>query len=158
MVAGKKTNDLPGLLFWVVLTFGVAFISSQSEPGGWYQAISKPSWTPPGWVFGPVWSLLYLSMGVSAWLVWRQRADGPVVVPLGFYLVQLTVNGLWSWFFFGQQMIGVALINLMLLVILVAVTLLLFLRRDRRAGFLLTPYLLWICFAAALNFQIWRLN
>jgi tryptophan-rich sensory protein len=157
-MASKKTIDLLGLLGWVILTFGVAYVSSQFEPGQWYEAISKPSWTPPGWVFGPVWSLLYLAMSVSAWLVWRKRSHRAVTLPLGFYLAQLIVNGLWSWFFFGRQMIGVALVDLLLLVLLVAVTLVLFFRVDRRAGVLLVPYQLWICFAAALNYQIWRLN
>jgi len=157
-MAGRRKSDLLGLLFWVLLTFSVAFISSQFEPGPWYGTIAKPSWTPPGWVFGPVWSLLYLSMSISAWLVWRHRAQKPVILALGFYVVQLIVNGLWSWLFFGRQIIGAALIDLLSLVLLVAVTLALFFRIDRKAGVLLTPYLLWICFAAALNLQIWRLN
>jgi tryptophan-rich sensory protein len=158
MISRDKTKDLLGLAFWLILTFGVAYLSSQFEPGEWYRTISKPSWTPPGWIFGPVWSLLYLSMGVSAWLVWRKRTGEAVRLPLSIYLVQLIVNGLWSWFFFGRQMIGVALLDLVILVLVVSINLVLFMRIDRRAGVLLIPYLIWICFAAALNFQIWRLN
>jgi tryptophan-rich sensory protein len=105
-----------------------------------------------------VWSLLYLLMGISAWIVWRHRARVSVVFPLGLYVLQLIVNGLWSWIFFGRHMIGAALVDLLLLVLLVILTLVAFFRVDRKAGILLTPYLLWICFAAALNFQIWRLN
>ena len=157
-MVSRRTNDLLGLLFWLLVTFGVAYIASQFEPGQWYGTISKPSWTPPGWIFGPVWGLLYLAMSISAWLVWRKAGRVSMSAPIGFYVSQLIVNGLWSWFFFGRQWIGVALIDLILLVILVAVTLVLFLRTDRRAGFLLIPYFLWICFAMALNFQIWRLN
>lgn len=158
MIGRDRTKDLLGLAFWLLLTFGVAYLSSQFEPGEWYKTISKPSWTPPGWVFGPVWSLLYLSMGISAWLVWRKRASGAVKLPLSIYLVQLIVNGLWFWFFFGRQMIGAALIDLLILVFVVSINLVLFLRVDRKAGVLLVPYLLWISFAAVLNFQIWRLN
>jgi len=155
---GKKTSDLLGLLFWFALTFGVAYVSSQFEPGPWYATISKPPWTPPGWVFGPVWSLLYLSMSISAWLVWRSRARKAVALPLGIYVLQLIANGLWSWFFFGRQLIGVALVDLLALVLVVSINLVLFFRIDRKAGTLLIPYLLWISFAAALNYQIWRLN
>ena len=158
MSTRNRARDLLGLSFWLILTFGVATIASQFEPGSWYQMIAKPSWTPPGWVFGPVWSLLYLMMALSAWMVWRRRASRKVGLPLGFYLAQLIVNGLWSWLFFGRQMIGAALIDLILLVLLVAITLFLFARIDRRAAALLAPYFLWICFASALNFEIWRLN
>jgi len=150
--------DVAGLAFWLLITFGVAGFASQFEPGDWYRSLAKPSWTPPGRVFGPVWGLLYLSMGIAAWMVWRQRPRTNTLVPLIFYLAQLAVNGLWSWLFFGQLLIGPALIDLLLLVLLVAVTVWLFLRVYKPAGFLMIPYLLWISFASALNFQIWRLN
>lgn len=150
--------DLAGLAFWVLLTFSVAAFGSQFQPGGWYQALAKPAWTPPGWVFGPVWGLLYLAMSISAWMIWRQRKTVKTFLPLAFYSAQLLVNGLWSWLFFGQQLIGAALVDLSLLVLLVAVTVRLFLRAHRPAGYLILPYLFWVSFAAALNFQIWRLN
>lgn len=154
----SRTTNLIGLAFWLLVTFGVAAFGAQFQPGSWYTTIAKPNWTPPGWVFGPVWSLLYLMMGVSAWLVWRLRKAKSVLLPLSLYAAQLSVNGLWSWLFFGQQMIGVALIDLLLLVALVGIAVVLFSRVSRSAGVLLTPYLLWVCFAAALNFQIWRMN
>jgi len=153
-----KWHDLIWLAFWLGVTFGVAFISSQYQAGPWYEEIARPTWTPPGWIFGPVWSFLYLSMGVAAWLVWRQRTSKPVTMPLTMYGLQLVANGLWSWIFFGQRMIGVALIDLLLLVALVSITMVLFFRVNRLAGALLIPYLLWISFAAFLNFSIWRLN
>ena len=156
--ANKRIFDLLGLLFWIILTFSVATFASQFEPGDWYARIAKPTWTPPGWLFGPVWGILYLSMSVSAWLVWRQRSKTAVAVPLIFYLTQLVINGMWSWIFFGRQWIGLALIDLVVLVILVAITVALFRKVQKTAGLLLLPYLLWISFAAALNFQIWRLN
>jgi tryptophan-rich sensory protein len=157
-MASKRQIDLLGLAFWLVLTFGVAFFGSQFEPGAWYQTISKPDWTPPGWVFGPVWTLLYLMMAVAAWLIWRRRAQTSVYLPLGLYIAQLLLNGLWSWFFFGRQMIGLALIDLLLLVVMVFITLVVFIRLHRWAGILLVPYLLWVCFASALNYEIFRLN
>lgn len=157
-LTSERSKDLLGLAFWVVLTFSVAAFGSQFQPGEWYTNIAKPTWTPPGWLFGPVWSILYLSMSVSAWLVWRQRSKSAVSLPLGLYLVHLAVNGLWSWMFFGRQWIGLALIDLVALVILVAITAAMFRRINRTAGLLLLPYLLWISFATALNTQIWRMN
>ena len=157
-LTSDRLKDLLGLAFWVVLTFGVAALASQFEPGDWYSNIAKPTWTPPGWLFGPVWGILYLSMSVSAWLVWRRRRKTAVSRPLAFYFAQLAINGMWSWLFFGRQWIGLALIDLIALVILVAITAVMFLRVRKAAGLMLLPYLLWISFAAALNLQIWRMN
>ena len=154
----KRLFDILGLAFWIVLTFSVAAFGSQFQPGDWYASIAKPPWTPPGWLFGPVWGILYLSMGVSAWLVWRQRYNRSVSLPLACYLLQLVANGLWSWLFFGRQWIGLAFIDLIVLVITVAITTAMFLRVRKLAGYMLLPYLLWGSFAAALNFQIWRMN
>lgn len=157
-MTNQRTQDLIGMAFWIMLTFGVAAIASQFQPGAWYTTIAKPSWTPPGWLFGPVWGLLYLAMSVSAWLIWRQRTRISVALPLGFYLAQLLLNGLWSWLFFGRQLIGTALVDLFILVLLIAMTSLLFMRIDKKAGILLLPYLAWASFATVLNLQIWRLN
>ena len=161
MNAQKKSTgvvDLAGLLFWVAFTFAVAAFASQFEPGAWYRTLAKPGWTPPGWLFGPVWGVLYLAMGVSAWLVWRQRSSKNISRPLTLYVAQLALNGLWSWLFFGRQLIGMALVDLFLLVLLIAITITSFMKVSRPAGILLIPYLLWVCFATALNLQIWRLN
>jgi benzodiazapine receptor len=157
-LTSEQLKDLPGLAFWVVVTFSVAAIASQFEPGEWYLNIAKPTWTPPGRLFGPVWSILYLSMGVSAWLVWRKRHKTAVSRPLTFYAAQLAINGMWSWLFFGRQWIGLAFIDLVALVIMVVITVAMFLRVRKTAGLILLPYLLWISFAAALNLQIWRMN
>lgn len=157
-LTSEQLKNLLGLAFWVVVTFSVAALASQFEPSEWYTNISKPAWTPPGWLFGPVWSILYLSMSVCAWLVWRQRHKTAVSWPLAFYLAQLAINGMWSWLFFGRQWIGLALIDLLALVILVVITVAMFLRVRKTAGLMLIPYLLWISFAAALNLQIWRMN
>lgn len=157
-MSNKRVFEFLGLAFWVVLTFSIAAFASQFEPGEWYKSIAKPIWTPPGWLFGPVWGILYFSMSISAWLVWRQRPNTAVTISLMFYLTQLALNGLWSWLFFGRQWIGLALIDLIVLVITVAIMIVMFIRISKAAGFILLPYLFWISFAAALNFEIWRIN
>lgn len=157
-MVSKRMSDLMGLAFWIVLTFSVAAFASQFEPGVWYTKIAKPIWTPPGWLFGPVWGILYLAMSVSAWLIWRHRSTVKLSMPLALYLVQLLLNGLWSWLFFGRQLIGTALIDLMILTLLIAITTAMFMRIQKAAGIMMLPYLLWISFATALNFQIWRMN
>lgn len=125
----------------------------------WYAAIEKPFFTPPGWVFGPVWTILYVLMGVAAFLVWRRGlAVRAVRVALGWFLGQLVLNALWSPVFFGWHRIGLALIVIVLLWAAIVVTLYRFLRVSRVAALLLVPYLLWVSFATVLNTAIWWLN
>lgn len=133
-------------------------MGAQFTPGTWYAGLAKPAWTPPGWVFAPVWTILYLLMAVAAWLVtlngeWRQRR-----LPLALFILQLAVNAAWSWLFFGLQRPGWALLNILMLWGLVSVTVVLFLNTRRVAGILLLPYWGWLTLAAALNAAIWRLN
>jgi len=151
-------RDIVGLVFWLLLTFMVATWAAQNNPGPWYQTLTKPDWTPPGWIFGPVWTLLYTAMAVAAWLIWRSFGFRRSVLPLGSYLLQLILNGLWSWFFFGRQMIGLAFVDILLLWAMIAVTMMLFWKRKRAAGVLFVPYLLWVTFASVLNWKIWLMN
>ncbi|MCW8133292.1 MAG: tryptophan-rich sensory protein [Planctomycetota bacterium] len=126
---------------------------------GWYATqVEKPWWTPPGWVFGPVWGVLYVLMAVSGWVVWKDK--GLAGAPLAFfvYFLQLAVNAAWSFFFFHLRNPGAAFFELLLLWLMVAVTAGLFEHVRKRSGWLLLPYLAWVSFAVALNFQIWRLN
>jgi len=125
----------------------------------WYPTLAKPAFTPPSWVFGPVWTLLYLMMGFAAFLVWQWGigADG-VRIALAAFLVQLALNGLWSVLFFGMRAPGAALIDIVLLWLAIAVTAWLFWRVVHVAGVLMLPYLAWVTFAAALNGAIWSLN
>jgi len=144
--------------FWLVLCFSAGAVGAQFTPGTWYAGLAKPAWTPPGWVFAPVWTTLYLLMAVAAWLVtlngeWRQRC-----LPLALFILQLAVNAAWSWLFFGLQRPGWALLNILMLWGLVSVTVVLFLNTRRVAGILLLPYWGWLTLAAALNAAIWRLN
>jgi benzodiazapine receptor len=125
----------------------------------WYATIRKPAFTPPGWVFGPVWTTLYLLMGVAAALVWQKGLGSRAVrVALALFLVQLALNALWSPVFFGLHEIGWALFVLVLLWAALVATEYSFLRVSRPAGLLLVPYLLWVSFAMALNASIWGLN
>jgi len=150
-----------GLIVWIAVCFMAAGLGSaftSSSLGEWYRALRKPSWNPPNWVFGPVWSLLYLSMGVAAWMVWSRKGFAQAAVPLTLFLAQLALNAAWSWFFFGQRIIGAAFAEIVLLWGAILATLIAFWRVTPAAGGLMIPYLLWVTFAAVLNFAIWRLN
>ena len=147
-----------GLLFWVALSFAAAGVGSRFSPGDWYAHLAKPAFNPPAWVFAPVWTLLYLVMGVAAWLVWRERGMARAAPALTLFLVQLVLNAAWSWLFFGLHHIGWALVDLAALWLAIGATLLAFWAHRPLAGLLMAPYLLWVSFAALLNFQLWRLN
>jgi benzodiazapine receptor len=141
---------------FVAAAVGSAFTTAAIPE--WYATLSKPTWTPPNWLFAPVWSLLYLSMGVSAWLVWRRAGLAAAAVPLALFVLQLVLNALWSVLFFGLHSPGSAFAEIVLLWAAILATLVAFWRCVPVAGILIAPYLLWVSFAAALNFSIWRMN
>lgn len=156
-----RSRLLLGLAGWVALCLGVAAASGLATVEGtrtWYPTIAKPSWTPPSWLFGPVWTALYLAMGVAAWRVWRIGGFRSARAALGLFLAQLAVNGLWSPVFFAWHRIGLAVIVIGVLCLLIVATIVAFRRHDRAAALLLLPYLAWVSFASCLNFAIWRLN
>jgi tryptophan-rich sensory protein len=124
----------------------------------WYPFIQKPWWTPPSAVFGPVWTVLYLLMGVSAWLIWRAAEGNARRSALLIFVTQLVLNGTWSYLFFGLRSPGWGALEIVLLWCSIVATLLAFARISRLAAGLLLPYLLWVSYAAALNFAIWNLN
>lgn len=149
------------LAVFVALSFAAPTISallSVSGPDAWYMDLNKPWFNPPGWVFGPVWSFLYLSMGVAAWLVWRNGTTASLVWPLRLFLVQLLLNALWTPLFFGMHRPGLALIDIMLLWGAIGATTFAFYAPSKAAAFLLIPYWLWVSFATVLNASIWWLN
>jgi tryptophan-rich sensory protein len=150
-----------GLAVLLVVCFSVAgvggIVTAPSIPN-WYAGLSKPSWTPPGWIFAPAWSFLYLCMAVAAWLVWRQKGWAGAAVPMTLFAVQLMFNAAWSWLFFGLHSPGAALVDVLLLLVAIAATTAVFWRRSIIAGILFVPYLAWVSFATMLNFAIWRLN
>jgi translocator protein len=150
----KLRNSL-ALVGFVVVTFCAPALGAFSMPGSWYAGLNKPSWNPPAWIFGPAWTLLYTLMAVAAWLVWKRVG---FTRPLGLYFVQLALNAAWTPIFFGAHEMGWALIEIMMLWIAIALTLISFFRVNRAAGWLLAPYLAWVTFATALNFTLWKLN
>lgn len=133
-----------------------AFFGSQFLPGGWYAELDKPPLTPPSWIFGPVWSLLYLCIAIAGWLVWRARLGS--AMPLLLWASQLALNALWSFLFFGLQRPGLALIDIALLLSLIIATTVAFFRVRPLAGALFVPYAAWVAFASYLNAGFWYLN
>ena len=124
----------------------------------WYATLRKPTWTPPNWLFGPVWTALYLGMAVAAWLVWRQAGFSHARLPLTLFAVQLALNVAWSGIFFGLRSPGVAFLEVVLLWLFILSTAIAFWPLSRTASWLLVPYLIWVTFASALNAAIWRMN
>ena len=151
-------RSLLGLVAALALTFSAAYVGSRFPPGEWYAALSKPPWNPPGWLFGPVWGILYLLMAIAAWLVWRKSGFAGAAIPLGLFVVQLVLNAAWSWIFFGRQQLGLALIEILVLWVAILGTIIAFWMVRPISGILLVPYLLWVTFAAVLNATLWRLN
>jgi benzodiazapine receptor len=150
-----------GLGIFIAVCFLVAGLGSiWTAPNveSWYAKLSKPTWTPPGWVFGPVWSLLYLSMAVAAWLVWRQAGFPKAAWPMAVFGLQLALNAAWSGLFFGLHSPGLAFVDIVLLWCAILSTLVVFRHHSAAAGWLLVPYLAWVTFAAILNLAIWRMN
>jgi benzodiazapine receptor len=147
-----------GLIGWIAVSFAAAAAGSQATDPEWYRSLERPSWAPPGWVFGPVWTALYTMMGVAAWLVWRRGGFGGARVALGLFLVQLAFNAAWSWLFFGMRRADLAFAEIVLLWVLILATAVAFARHTRAAAWLLAPYLAWVAFAAVLNFTLWRLG
>lgn len=134
-----------------------ALVGSQFGPGPWYIALQKPSWTPPDWLFGPVWTVLYIAIAVAGWSVWRSKAVS-VTKPILLWLLQVILNGLWTWLFFGLRRPELALIDIIALLITICCFIGTARGPSRVAAWLFIPYALWVGFATALNFAIWRLN
>jgi translocator protein len=150
-----------GLVVSIAICFGAAGIGSMlTAPSinGWYATLIKPEWTPPNWVFGPVWSLLYLAMAIAAWLVWRGTGFPHAASALNLFAAQLVLNVCWSAIFFSAHRTGLAFAEILLLWLMILATMIAFRRFSRAAAWLMASYLVWVAFAAALNFSIWRLN
>lgn len=145
------------LLVFLLLVILTSAFATRFETGDWYIQANKPEWMPPGWLFGVVWSLLYLLMAFAAWLV-SISGHYKQSVALSWWMAQLVLNGAWSWIFFGLHRVGWALGILTLLLFMVLMTTLLFSRIRKLAGGLMVPYVLWLMFAWVLNFVFWRMN
>jgi translocator protein len=139
------------LVLCLAVGAGAGFLTAQSVLT-WFPTLIKPSFNPPSWLFGPVWTTLYIMMAVAAWLVWLRQGS------LVLFYVQLALNFAWSLLFFGLHSPALALVDIVAMWVLILLTLLAFWKIDRRAGWLLVPYLAWVSFASVLNASIWWLN
>lgn len=155
-----KQQQIVGLVGWLFVVFIAAAIGGAAsvQAGPFYAQLVRPDWAPPASVFGPVWTVLYALMGISAWLVWRVGGFRVVKTALTLFLGQLALNALWSWLFFGWHRGALAFIDILLLWAFIVVTVVAFWRIRPLAGALLVPYLLWVSFASALNYSVWQLN
>jgi translocator protein len=148
------------LLPFVVVCFGAAGIGSlftRASVNTWYLQLQRPEWTPPNWVFGPVWTCLYLMMAISAWLVWR-ASGASAGFALTLFAIQLVLNILWSILFFGMRKVGPAFGEILLLWMMIIATAVAFYPISLLAAWLLIPYIVWVVFASYLNFRIWQMN
>jgi translocator protein len=147
---------LAGFIFICLAAGSLGGFAVTSSITGWYPSINKPSWNPPDWVFGPVWTVLYVMMGVAAWLVWR---TGDRIAPaMVLFFSQLALNVAWSFLFFGARSPWLGLVEIIMLWLSIVFTIGAFWARSRAAGLLLLPYLAWVSFAGFLNYTIWQLN
>jgi benzodiazapine receptor len=145
----------------VALCFAAAGLGSLfTRPAieGWYASLHKPSWTPPNWLFGPVWTALYLVMAIAVWLVWRRAGFSGARLALALFATQLALNVAWTGIFFGLRAPGAAFAEIVFLWLFILATAIAFWPISRAAAWLMLPYLLWVAYAAGLNFSIWRLN
>lgn len=158
--AVRGWRALAGWCAWLLITYAAAAVggAATARAGAFYAELAQPQWAPPGWVFGPVWSLLYTLMAVAAWRVWCVRGFRGARAALGLYVGQLAVNALWSWLFFAWRLGGIAFAEILVLAGMVLGLINRFRRVSPAAAWLLVPYLAWLVFAAALALAMWRLN
>jgi translocator protein len=146
------------LLGFIAACFLAALTGAMFRPGDWYERLTKPSWRPPNQLFAPVWSVLYLLIAVSGWLIWRETGFVGATLPLAIYALQLVLNAAWTPLFFGLHRIDLGFFDIVLVWLSIVATIVLFYPIHSVAAMLLLPYLAWVTFAAALNFAVWRLN
>jgi len=149
------------LIPFVVVCFlaaAIGALATNSSVKTWYPQLRRPEWTPPNWLFGPVWTTLYLMMALSAWLAWRGSNSGVPRFALILFGIQLVLNALWSVIFFGLRKIGPAFAEVLLLWMMLIATAVSFLPLSLLAAWLLIPYIAWVGFASYLNYRIWQMN
>jgi translocator protein len=151
---GKNTI---GFFAWLTLVVIAAVLGglASANAGNFYSQLHQPTWAPPGWIFGPVWSVLYLMMSVAAWLVWKIHGFRGARLALSFFLVQLALNSLWTWLFFAWHLGALSFAEIVVLWISILATLISFWRLHPLAGALLIPYLAWVSFATVLAYAMW---
>ena len=153
-------SQVLGLLGWFLVTVAAASVGALTagRAASFYGQLSQPAWAPPPWLFGPVWSVLYILMAVSAWLVWRERGFSGAGLALGLFLAQLVANALWSWLFFVLHRGALSVAEIAVLWLLILATIVAFWPSDRLAALMLVPYLAWVSVASALTWTLWRAN
>jgi benzodiazapine receptor len=150
---------LAGSVILCILVGAAGSVFTVTGPGSWYDLLIKPSFNPPNWIFGPVWTTLYILMGISLYLVLREWKKGvDIRIAGGLFAVQLFLNFIWSYMFFGLQSPTYAFIVIVLLWVAILATIVTFFRINHIAGYLLVPYILWVSFASILNYSIMVLN
>jgi translocator protein len=156
----EKSNILK-LVVSIVLTLGIGSLGAiftTSEIPTWYAGLQKPSFNPPKYLFGPVWSLLYLLMGISFYLIWKQPASSIKSIAITLFIIQFVLNFCWSIIFFKYHQIGWALVEIITMWVFILLTIIWFAKLHKSAAWLLVPYISWVSFATLLNFALWRLN
>ncbi len=146
---------LLGCIFGVELIGNIGSLATFSQITTWYAALNKPAFNPPNGIFGPVWTILFALMGIALYLVWSEKNNKKA---LALFAIQLVLNVLWSFVFFGWHQPGWAFIEIMLLWIAIATTIIEFKKLSKAAAWLMAPYLAWVSFAAVLTFAVWQLN
>lgn len=153
-----SASSLLALLGFLVACFLAAATGAFFRPGEWYESLKKPSWRPPNFLFAPVWTVLYVMIAVSGWLVWRGAGFTGAALPLAVYAFQLVLNAAWTPLFFGLHRPDLGFVDIVLVWLSIVATIVLFAPIHVAAALLLLPYLAWVSFATALNFAVWRLN
>jgi benzodiazapine receptor len=143
------------LLVFLALVGAAALTGINYLPGGWYEALAKPAWTPPNWVFPPTWTVLYVMIAVAGWRVFEREGLVPALI---VWAISLQLNAAWSVFMFKEHQIGYAALDIAALWLSIVAFIALTWNSSRLASLLFVPYLAWVSYAAALNFAIWQLN
>lgn len=155
-------NNFLKLLVSVSVPLLIGFSSgffTITDVGSWYQTIQKPAWNPPNWIFGPVWTTLYILMGIALFLIWKKEGNNKLKkAAIILFAIQLVLNFFWSIIFFNQHQIGWALVEIVILWLSILLTIFVFAKIDKIAAWLMAPYIAWVTFATILNFTIWQLN
>jgi benzodiazapine receptor len=162
MVNTQKSFQFIPFIINLAIPLAIGLIGSVFTSGSesiWYMNLQKPSFNPPGWLFGPVWSALYILIGISSYLVWKKRAQiAHLPRVAAVYFIQLLLNLLWSFLFFYAHNIGAALIEIIVLLVVIVINANVFYKIDKTAGLLFIPYFLWVCFATLLTYGFYSIN
>jgi tryptophan-rich sensory protein len=160
MTPNPISRQLLGLLGWLAVCFAAAALGgfASGSAGAFYHLLNRPVWAPPSWLFAPAWTLLYILMGVSAWLIWLKQGFRKARIILSLFLFQLLMNAIWTWLFFVWHLGSLAFGEILILWTLIVCTVVSFWRVLPIAGILLLPYLFWVTFASVLTYAIWQGN